>query len=295
MATILVVDDNAVDRALTCDLLRQHSDWTVLEAGSGREALEVIARQPPDLVLTDLVMPELDGLGVVEDVRAHHATVPVILMTAYGSEEVAVQALQKGAASYVPKANLARDLVETVESVLHLAQTDRQQQRLQECLTRTESYFELDNDPDLVPALVGQLQHTLARLKICDELDRIRVGVALQEALINAIQHGNLEAPSALREQSEQEFQDLIRKRRQQVPYGRRRVHVMVRATPAEALFLIRDEGPGFDPATLPDPTDPVNLEKTTGRGLLLIRTFMDEVRHNALGNAITMIKRSQA
>jgi CheY-like chemotaxis protein len=292
MPMILVVDDNSVDRALASDLLRKQPGWRVVEATSGRDALDVLARQSPDLVLTDLIMPDMNGLALVEQVRALQPLLPVILMTAYGNEEVAVQALRLGAASYVPKANLARDLVESVESVLNLAQADRQQQRLQECLTRTESYYELENDPELVPPLVGQLQQVLARLKICDELDRIRAGVALQEALINAIQHGNLEAPSALREEDERAFQNLIRQRRQQAPYGQRRVHVLVRATPTEALFLIRDEGPGFDPSTLADPTDPKNLEKATGRGLLLIRTFMDEVRHNALGNQITMVKR---
>ena len=55
---------------------------------------------------------------------------------------------------------------------------------------------------------------------------------------------------------------------------------------------MVRDEGPGFDPATLPDPTDPSNLERVGGRGLLLIRTFMDEVRHNESGNEITFVKR---
>ncbi len=57
------------------------------------------------------------------------------------------------------------------------------------------------------------------------------------------------------------------------------------------ATFVIRDEGNGFDPATLPDPTDPANLGKVSGRGLLLIQTFMDRVEHNAKGNQITMIK----
>src|SRR5262249_49111775 len=90
MTTILVVDDNAVDLALAGDLLRHHPEWKVHEANGGREALEMIARQPPDLVLTDLVMPDLDGLAIVEEVRARHPLVPVILMTAYGSEEVAV-------------------------------------------------------------------------------------------------------------------------------------------------------------------------------------------------------------
>lgn len=55
---------------------------------------------------------------------------------------------------------------------------------------------------------------------------------------------------------------------------------------------MIRDEGPGFDSTSLPDPTDPVNLEKVSGRGLLLIRTFMDEVRHNPKGNEIVLVKR---
>ncbi len=56
--------------------------------------------------------------------------------------------------------------------------------------------------------------------------------------------------------------------------------------------YAIRDEGPGFDPSTLPDPTDPANLERVSGRGLLLIHAFMDEVRHNPTGNEITMVKR---
>ena len=57
-----------------------------------------------------------------------------------------------------------------------------------------------------------------------------------------------------------------------------------------EAVFVIRDEGEGFDPELLPDPTDPANLERVCGRGLLLIQTFMDHVEHNERGNQITMI-----
>jgi len=54
----------------------------------------------------------------------------------------------------------------------------------------------------------------------------------------------------------------------------------------------VEDEGPGFDPATLPVPTDPANLERIGGRGLMLIRTFMDEVEHNEKGSRITLRKR---
>jgi len=54
----------------------------------------------------------------------------------------------------------------------------------------------------------------------------------------------------------------------------------------------VEDEGPGFDPATVPDPTDPGNLERIGGRGLMLIRTFMDDVEHNEKGNRITLRKK---
>ena len=67
-----------------------------------------------------------------------------------------------------------------------------------------------------------------------------------------------------------------------------------VRVTREMAKFVIRDEGRGFDPTHLPDPTTPENLERTCGRGILLMRTFMDEVEFNQRGNEVTLIKHRQ-
>ena len=64
--------------------------------------------------------------------------------------------------------------------------------------------------------------------------------------------------------------------------------------SPDQASFVIRDEGPGFDPGNVPDPTLQENLERECGRGLLLMRTFMDETRFNSRGNEVTMIKRHE-
>ena len=292
MATILVVDDSAVDRLRTEKLLTRNSQLTVVSASNGREALDAIERIVPDLVLTDMQMPEMDGLRLVEEIRAKYPAIPVILMTAHGSEELAVQALQRGAASYVPKRNLAQDLPDTIDSLLDMSRSSRGQQRLLECLLATESQFVLENDASLIPSLIGHLESNLTRMRLCDENGLIRVAVALREALVNAIQHGNLEISSGLREKDDREYYRLVEERRQQEPYQDRRVHLFAKESHREAVYVVRDEGPGFDPATLPDPTDPANLEKVSGRGLLLIRTFMDEVHHNKAGNEITMIKR---
>jgi CheY-like chemotaxis protein/anti-sigma regulatory factor (Ser/Thr protein kinase) len=301
MAKILVVDDLRTERLLVRGLLERRpglealecrTGLSVVDAPGGEEALEVVQRETPDLVLTDMVMPGMNGLELVETLRARHPLLPVILMTAHGSEDIAMQALQKGAASYVPKHNLARDLLETVEEVLRLTTAERNQQRLMECLTRTEADFVLENDPSLIPALIGHVCENLRRLKCCPENERLRVTVALSEALLNAMYHGNLEVDSELREQDEKSYRELLTERRQRSPYADRRVHVHARESPSEACYVIRDEGPGFDPRNLPDPTDPANLERVSGRGLLLIRTFMDEVRHNEKGNEIVLVKR---
>lgn len=291
MVRVLVVDDSAMDRRLAGGLLRR-AGMEIAYAEDGIQALSAIEGSLPDIVVTDLQMPEMDGLELVEAIRKEHSSLPVVLMTAHGSEEIAVQALRRGAANYVPKRNLAHDLVDTIQEILEVASRGRREQMLLACLVATESRLELDNDVSTIPAVIGHLEESLARMRLCDETGRLQVSVALREALVNAIYHGNLEVSSTLLEQGGPGFDDLIARRRREDPYRDRRVHLTATETRDEATYVVRDEGPGFDFSSLPDPTDLANLEKPSGRGLLLIRTFMDEIRHNEQGNQLTMVLR---
>lgn len=290
--SVLVVDDSAMDRHLAGAIVQKMGGWQATFAANGVEALESLHRQVPDVVLTDMLMPEMDGLQLVQAIRTEFPLLPVILMTAHGSEDIAIQALQKGAASYVPKKSLARDLPETLDQVLSASKTKKQEARLLTKMTHFETRFVLENDTTLIPALVAHIEEDMTRLKLCDPSGLVLIGVALHEALTNAILHGNLELDSALREDNEKEFYRLGQERRELEPYKERQVKVSVDYNREELKFVVHDEGNGFDPATLPDPTDPMNLGKVSGRGLLLIQTFMDRVQHNAKGNEITMIKR---
>ncbi len=290
--TVLVVDDSAMDRALAGAIMQKLESWKAVFAGNGAEALAVMAAAAPDLVLTDMLMPEMDGLELVQAIRSTYPLVPVILMTAHGSEDIAIQALQKGAASYVPKKSLARDLPETVEQVVSAALSTKSQQRIYDSLQALETQFVLENDTSLIPPLVNYLEESVSRVKLCEPSGLILLGVALHEALTNAIFHGNLELSSTLKESDEKQFYQLARERLKQPPYSDRRVRVAARLSREEAVFSIGDDGPGFDRSILPDPTDPANLDRVSGRGLLLIQTFMDHVEHNDQGNQITMVKR---
>ena len=297
MPTILVVDDSTVDRRLVGRFLQEKVECTVEYAASGVEALAQIKDLKPDLVVTDLTMPVMDGLELVTNIRAHHPDLPVILMTAYGSETLALEALEQGAASYVPKSQLADKLLETIEEVLSLSRAGRRHEQLMHCLTRTEFTFSLENDAALIDPLVDLVQQMVVGMQLCDFTGQLRIGLALKEALLNALFHGNLEI--SLEEM--QEVQDkliqekdlsLVERRRAEPPYRDRRIFVDVKISPEEARFVIRDDGSGFDVSAVPQPGDPAALNREEGRGLMLIRTFMDEVTHNEPGNEITLVKR---
>jgi CheY-like chemotaxis protein len=295
MQTILIVDDSATDRRLAGGLLQKHGNWNIVYAADGKEALTEIELHLPEMVITDLQMPEMNGLELVQTVKAKYPLIPVVLMTAKGSEEIAVQALQQGAAFYVPKSKLGVDLPEIVDRVLAASGEKKTQSRLMNRLKATEHTFELENDLSLITSLVAFFRDSVRGMRLCDDTEHLRIGIALEEALLNAYYHGNLEVSSELRENNHEAYYELARERTKLSPYRDRRIHVTVKMTRDEAVYHIRDEGAGFDPSRIPDPTDPANLERPCGRGLLLMQTFMDDVRYNEMGNAVTLtVRRSR-
>src|SRR5262249_26038889 len=151
--------------------------------------------------------------------------------------------------------------------------------------------FSLGNDSSMITPLVIEIQRAMTNAGFTDRTALTRIGVAVHEAVTNAIEHGNLEADSELRQDDEAVYRKLVEFRRTQEPYSNRSAQCWVRIEPSTATITIRDEGPGFDPGALPDPNDPAQFERIGGRGLLLMRSFLDEVQHNAKGNQVTLVK----
>lgn len=290
MPNVLIVDDIATDRLLAGGLFESDSKWTARFAENGKAGLDSIRRDPPDVVLTDLVMPEMDGLALVGAVVDEFPLIPVILMTSKGSEEVAVQALEAGAASYIPKRVLGRELLHVANRVVSAYQAEQSHAELMNYVNRDESVV-LTNDLSLIASLINHLRQTFCSFGICDQPNSMRVATAIDEALTNAFYHGNLEVDSRLRESNDQQYYELAQQRCQESPFCDRRIHVTAQFKPSEASISIRDEGNGFDVSSLPDPTDPENLSRPYGRGVLLMRMFMDDVVYNSSGNEVTLRK----
>ena len=131
--------------------------------------------------------------------------------------------------------------------------------------TWSTAELHLPSDTEAGKRAVDEL---LVRLQEYDWLENDIFGVhlAVEEAIVNAIKHGN-------------QYDD------------RKRVHFRYQVCQDRVLIEICDEGDGFDPFRVPDPTDEANLETPSGRGIMLMRNFMSRVEYNETGNRVVMEK----
>lgn len=290
MEKILVVDENAHDREVAGQCLRDHG-MIPLYAASGDDAIRAIETDHPDAVLTDLHLPGMDGLELVRLVRSKYAGMPVVLMTSHGTEESAIRALRAGALSYVPKAMLRSTLCNAMEMVMAAVEQRRFREQTRRLLESSEAHFVLGYEQDGPAAMINHLQSNLREVNFCDDTELFQIGTALAEALNNAIEHGNLELESRLREDGTDAYARLRYERSIQPPYRDRRVRITEHLAPDVVRYTVLDEGRGFDVHTVPDPRQPDCLLKLSGRGLFLVRTFMDDVAFNPAGNEIAMTR----
>lgn len=289
MNRILVVDDTLFDRRLVSGILNKLPRFDVTCVTDGREAIERIATEEFDLVVTDLNMPNLDGLTLVQRLNQEYPELPTVVMTAYGSEATAMRALQSGAYRYVPKFHLQDELAGIVSSVLAASRQKINEQRLLCSVMEHSLTLSLPNDRERITPTIEYIQNLMEGMQLFNGSHSVHLSVALEEALSNAIIHGNLEVSSELRLRDDNAYGELIEMRRTTAPWADRRVTIGMTLNCQAATFVIRDEGPGFDLRSIPDPLDPENLLKPSGRGITLMHAFLDEVRFNEKGNEVTL------
>lgn len=160
---ILVVDDDSE----TLSLLRKElslEGYEVETTKSAHAALGMMAQRSPDLIMSDIHMPELDGLSFLSELRSRHYNMPVILMTAYGSLKTAVDGIQAGAFDYLSKPFRLDDVHLVVHRALEHTQVSRQDQQLKDQL---HDRYQFDNLIGSSPAMV-QVYKSIARVARTD-------------------------------------------------------------------------------------------------------------------------------
>lgn len=302
MAKVLLVEDSPT-QAMEMTMLLEAADHEVTHVANGQLGLEQLRQTSIDVVVTDLEMPELNGLELVQSMRSNFSHIPTILVTGHGSEDLAAEALQRGAAGYVPKNQMTQSLNDTIIDVLGVIRTDASYARLISTLRKNVFFFELPNDPLLIQPLIGLLMQVSAGMELLPSVEMVRMGVAVEHAIANAMCHGNLElttdqCPNHHELAREGTVNDAMRERLRQAPYQDRKVEVEAIATTEQICVRVKDAGKGFDISTVPQ-VGKMNAQAifhqdatSKGKGLVLMANFVDELKFNEQGNEVTLIKR---
>jgi serine/threonine-protein kinase RsbW len=275
---ILIVDNNDELRAI----LETALDGLGCEAvvtGDRDEALSRDDLDKFDVIISDLTEEDNQSASQATGPSTAHSgedsnrrTVNELcrrqLLTPVSSnatEPVIVKAFKMVATNYVHRPYHQDELRQIVEQTLSYKLRYVDDPSL---LSHTHEKIEFELPSDIA-LMNGVLQYLLARVAKLGLIapERSNLFIALDEAFVNAVKHGNKNDPTKL-------------------------VRVGAELSPKEACFTIEDEGEGFDVQTIPDPRDPANLFKSSGRGVLLIYNIMDEVEYNAQGNRVKMVKR---
>ena len=258
---ILIVDNNDELRVLLEQALGRLGHEVVV-TGEREKALRRDDLDSFDLIISDLSEAEVNGEPISELHRKHLVT-PFTNQNGNG----VIKAFKMGAANYLRMPYNRDELRAIVEQTLaqKLRYVD-EPSLFSHVHEKIE--FELPSDLALMNGVLEYLQERVAKLGLIRP-ERSNLFVALDEAFVNAVKHGNKNNPAKL-------------------------VKITAELSPKEAAFTVEDEGEGFDIREIPNPCDPENLFRTSGRGVLLIYNIMDEVEYNAQGNRVKMIKRPE-
>lgn len=292
MTDVLLVEDSQTDRRLLAGVLGMDAQLRVRTVTNGVEALLAMKNQRPDVVLTDLQMPEMDGLQLVAAIRDRYPIVPVILITSEGSEETAVKALEAGAASYVPKRSVADMLVRTVHGVLELATRRQSLNRVGQKIERWSCAADLNGEPEMFPAFAEYMCTSLEQIGVLNANQRLQVGVAIEQVLEDTFFHCNLEIDAGLRASDPAAYMRLLDQRSGDPAYRDRRIRISVTVSHQLLEVTVQHDGCGAALAEIARAQTVPQMTGVTGRGINLINSFMDSAVYDDKQKLLTISKR---
>lgn len=293
MTKILLVDDEELVREELGGLLDDEG-YHVITGSDGEEGLKLFEQEKPDMVITDVRMPRVDGLSLVATIRQQSPKTPVTVITGHGNEAMAIEALRAGVTDFIKKPVKLEDLLSALgrmEDSLGLIRRAPEEVPDSAKLVEERSVYELDNNRSVIPTFVDAILNKCAS-KLTPEA-KTELSLALRELILNAVEHGNLglsfeEKADALEKGS---LETILETKLKDQKLAKRRVKIDICSCEDGVSFEITDQGKGFDWRALPDPMDPMNLLAEHGRGVLLAQMSVDELSYNEKGNQVKAIK----
>jgi YesN/AraC family two-component response regulator len=290
MTSILIVDDEKPVREVLKIALSDRG-YRVWEAENGVQGLRLFESNQPDIVLTDVMMPHLDGLEFTRKIKEVEEEADLIVMTGYGSEELVIEALRSGASNYLKKPIAFEDLFRIIDKIIIKRQYRKRFEVSRDVVFFEQKHLVLSNDISKVWGSVNQILFNLQQNLNGRTVEGLRIG--LYEILVNSIEHGNLGISSEDKSESilNNSYAQLLQTRMDESERLGKKVFVNCTYTRDKISVEIRDQGDGFDYHSLPDMTDPNAIMSVNGRGIFLASLYFDSLTFREPGNCVVMEK----
>ncbi len=290
---VLIVDDQAALRRLLADVLAREG-FEPIQASDGVQAAELFRTQAPLVVVSDVVMPRMDGLALLNEVKRIDRGAVVILMTGQGNEEILLRALRGGASNFFRKPFNVRELLQEIHKVVDFRLEAARSTLFSPYLVSERKSFIVPRADSPFHAIVNQIALQLPCIMPPEEIVNLRIGI--EEMVANAVEHGNLgityeEKDRALAEGT---LADLLADRGRASDAAGRTVRITSSLSRELFEVSIADDGPGFDWRALPA-VAPRTILSFDGRGIFLTKIYYDEVLYNDRGTEVTLRKRARA
>lgn len=292
---ILIVDDEEQ----IIDVLKQNFEkrgYSCEWAYNGEEALTKIITSKPDMLVTDIKMPKMDGLTLIERIKSEGIELPVVVITAFFDIDNAIKALRLGAVNFFKKPFDFQSIYDTIFKIQKLKLSKAEKEHAMEYLETGRMRFIIPSDIDLIDGVSSYIADRAVDIGIVPGKQKFYTQLAIDEAISNAILHGNLRIQEVTAEEAGEKTRDAIYNERRRSPeFADKKVFIEAKVDAQKLEVMIEDEGPGFDYSGLPNPTENENAFLYHGRGIFVIRNIMDDVVFNENGNCITLIKYKQS
>lgn len=287
---VLVVEDDFASRELLRIAITKDG-YECFVAEDGENGLNSFNVNNPDVVISDVRMPKMDGISLLEKLRKISKDCIIIIVTGHGNEELALQALQLGANNYIKKPIDLRDLKAQLLRYKNFIESKALESNIADFVVERDIELVIDSEISLAPSTAKYLmQKTDTSFT---ETEKLGMELGLSELITNAIEHGNLnisfeEKNFALNNNT---LQDLYDSRSNQEELRNRKVKISFNKNDLNCEWIIEDEGNGFNYQSYPIHIGNTLQNELHGRGIFISRMQFDEFEYIGKGNIVKVKK----
>lgn len=287
---VLVVEDDFPSRELLRIFIEKEGHECIT-AEDGKLGFDIFKKNMPDIIISDVRMPQMNGVELLETVRKISKDVLIVFVTGHGNEDLALKALELGANNYLKKPIDLSELKVLLKRYETLIQNKNIEHYIPDFIISREFELVVDSDLNLIQSVANYLVDKTGVM--FDTKERIRIELGLTELLLNSVEHGNWEISSEEKTQAllDNTLMELYNTKTSNAELKERRVKIIHKQTDRYCEWLIQDEGCGFNWKCTPNSSNQQFMKNNHGRGIFLSKLQFDEFEYIGIGNTVRVKK----